>query len=77
MLFLRTAAFYFVTALWWVVYWLAVLIPVLAVMFLLPDQRGQKMRTGWKRSTGTRALACFSTVPTCSMRQSSTVQFFG
>ncbi|MBR4663799.1 MAG: hypothetical protein IKO93_07995, partial [Lentisphaeria bacterium] len=39
MLFLRTAAFYFVTALWWVVYWLAVLVPVLAVMFLLPDQR--------------------------------------
>ena len=39
MLFLRTAAFYFVTALWWVVYWLAVLVPVLAVMFLLPAQR--------------------------------------
>ena len=39
MLFLRTAAFYFMTVLWWVVYWLAVLVPVLAVMFLLPDQR--------------------------------------
>ncbi|MBQ7693829.1 MAG: 1-acyl-sn-glycerol-3-phosphate acyltransferase [Lentisphaeria bacterium] len=44
MLFLRNLAFYSVTALWWVVYWLAVAIPVLAVM-LLPGPR----RRHWLR----------------------------
>ena len=44
MLFLRNAAFYSVTVLWWVVYWLAVLIPVLAVMVLPGPRRRHFLR---------------------------------
>lgn len=39
MLFLKNAAFYFVTAVWWVVYWLVMLIPVGAVMFFPARRR--------------------------------------
>ena len=40
MLLLRTVIFHSVTAVWWVVYWLAVMVPVLAVM-LFPVRRRQ------------------------------------
>ena len=44
MLFLRNAAFYSVTAVWWVIYWLAALVPVLAVMLLPPPRRRHFLR---------------------------------
>ena len=44
MLFLQNAAFYSVTAVWWVVYWLAAALPVLAVMLLPAPRRRRYLR---------------------------------
>ena len=44
MLFLKNAAFYFVTVFWWVLYWLVMLLPVGVVMLFPPRRRRHWLR---------------------------------